>query len=319
MKHYKLPHKKTGAEIDVLELARNWRQTLGEIFRSVCESSDGELAAYVSYAVAFPNSFVALVDTYDMRKSGLINFCAVAMSLHELGYKAVGIRIDSGDLAYLSRFAAEHFNKIAETYNVPEFKNLVIMVSNDINEETIMSLRAQGENEITGFGIGTHLVTCQKQPALGCVYKMVEINGHARIKISQELDKMSLPGKKNVYRLFGAQGDALIDLMISSDEPEPQTGQRVLCRHPFDRSKRSYVVPQKVESLLQLYWHKGKIIRQLPSIRDIKETVQKSLGLLRPDVKRYLNPTPYKIAVSEHLYNVIQDLWLESAPIGELV
>lgn len=299
-------------------MARNWRQRLSHIFRSVCESSDGELAAYISYAVAFPNSFVALVDTYDMRKSGLINFCSVALSLHELGYQAIGIRIDSGDLAYLSRFAAEHFTKISEEFKIPEFRNLAIMVSNDINEETIASLRVQGQ-DITGYGIGTHLVTCQKQPALGCVYKMVEINGHARIKISQDLEKMTLPGRKNAYRLFGGQGDALIDLMLSAEEPDPQPNQRVLCRHPFDRSKRTYVVPQKIDSLLQLYWHNGQIIRPLPPLIEIRDRVRSSLGHLRPDVKRSLNPTPYKTAVSEHLYNAIQDLWFESAPIGELV
>lgn len=313
-----LPHKVTNESINFLELATTWRRRFAGLFQSVDQSNDGEFAAFVSYAISFPNLFVALVDTYDMRKSGLINFCAVAMALFELKYKPIGIRIDSGDLAYLSRFAYDYFAKIAEKCNIPEFKDLVIMVSNDINEETIMSLNDQG-HKITSFGIGTHLVTCQKQPALGCVYKMVEINGHARMKISQDFEKMTLPGRKEIYRLYGAKGDALIDIMQTTDEPEPQVGEKVLCRHPFDRSKRSYVIPQKVDKLLQLYWKDGKVVKSVPDLDKIKEHVQESLRTLRQDVKRYLNPTPYKIAVSEHLYNVVQDQWLENAPIGELV
>ena len=113
-----------------------------------------------------------------------MNFAAVAMSLNDLGYRSIGIRIDSGDLAYLSRVARDTFVTIAKKYNVDWFATLMIVASNDINEDTILSLNDQG-HAIDCFGIGTHLVTCQRQPALGCVYKLVEINNKPKIKLSQ--------------------------------------------------------------------------------------------------------------------------------------
>ena len=104
-------------------------------------------------------------------RSGILNFCAVALALNELGYKPVGIRIDSGDLAYQSIVAYEIFRKVAQAFNLDWFPSLLIIVSNDINEETIVSLNEQ-KHRINALGIGTHLVTCEKQPALGCVYKV---------------------------------------------------------------------------------------------------------------------------------------------------
>lgn len=314
----KLMPKQGGEAQDFLIVAVEWRKKLVSIFNVVLsEVSDGELAAFVSFAIAFPNGFVALVDTYDVKKSGLLNFCAVALALHDFGYQAIGIRLDSGDLAYLSIIARDYFTKIREQYCIPYFHELMIMASNDINEETILSLNDQGHC-INSFGIGTHLVTCQKQPALGCVYKMVELNEEPRIKLSQEVAKVTIPGKKNVYRLYGDTGFALIDLLQRSIEEPPATNQKVLCRHPFVESKRAFVIPSKVENLLQLFWKDGKVCQALPNLQEIKENVKMSLKILRPDIKRTLNPTPYKVSVSDNLYNFLHTLWLENAPIGEL-
>lgn len=95
-------------------------------------------------------------------------------------------------------------------------------------------------------------VTCQRQPALGCVYKMVEINGQPRIKLSQDVAKVTMPGRKNAYRLYGADGHALIDLLQRTHEPAPMIGQKVLCRHAFQESKRAYVIPSRVEALYKV-------------------------------------------------------------------
>ncbi|XP_019895260.1 nicotinate phosphoribosyltransferase isoform X2 [Musca domestica] len=313
-----LKHKTTGVTGDLLELAVQYRQALSQLLDvSMEESSEGELAAMVSYAIAFPDGFMALVDTYDVKRSGLLNFSAVALALNDLGYRAVGVRIDSGDLAYLSCLARETFERVGENFKVPWFSKLTIVASNDINEDTILSLNEQG-HKIDCFGIGTHLVTCQRQPALGCVYKLVEINGQPRIKLSQDVEKVTMPGHKNAFRLYSADGHALIDLLQKVTEPPPAVGQKVLCRHPFQESKRAYVIPSHVESLYKIYWQNGKIVQPLPRLEQVRERVQMSLKTLRNDHKRTLNPTPYKVAVSDNLYNFIHDLWLQNAPIGEL-
>ncbi|XP_026475525.1 nicotinate phosphoribosyltransferase isoform X2 [Ctenocephalides felis] len=310
--------KKTSHAKDLRQLSIDWRQKLSTLLDiGPEEASDGELAALISFAIAFPDGFMALVDTYDVKRSGLLNFCSVAMALNDLGYKAVGIRIDSGDLAYLSVLARETFERIAEKYNIPWFARLMIIASNDINEDTILSLNEQG-HKIDCFGIGTHLVTCQRQPALGCVYKMVEINGQPRIKLSQDVAKVTMPGRKNAYRLYGADGHALIDLLQRTHEPAPMIGQKVLCRHAFQESKRAYVIPSRVEALYKLYWKDGHICQPLPTLIEVKNRVQASLKTLRQDLKRNLNPTPYKVAVSDELYSYIHNLWLQNAPIGEL-
>ncbi|XP_012284630.1 nicotinate phosphoribosyltransferase isoform X3 [Orussus abietinus] len=313
-----LAHKQTGQLQDLLALSCKYRDAIASDLEAlVSEASDGELAALISFAIAFPDGFMALVDTYDVKRSGLLNFCAVALAVTELGYKPVGIRIDSGDLAYLSHTARDVFQKIAVKYNLPWFANLKIIASNNINEETILSLNEQN-HKIDCFGIGTHLVTCQRQPALGCVYKMVELNFQPRLKLSQEVGKVTMPGRKDAYRLYGSDGHALIDLLQRSVEAAPEVGQKVLCRHPFEESKRAYVIPTHVEALYKVYWKDGKICRPLPTLHEVRNRVQESLKTLRSDHKRNLNPTPYKVAVSDDLYSFIHDLWLQNAPIGEL-
>lgn len=313
-----LSDARTGNSCNLLNLATEWRKRVSTVVDiSPEEASDGELAALISYAHAFPTGFLALVDTYDVKRSGLLNFCAVALALNECGYRAVGIRIDSGDLAYLSVLARETFEIVAKAFKLPWFSTLTIVASNDINEDTILSLNEQG-HKIDCFGIGTHLVTCQRQPALGCVYKLVEINGQPRIKLSQDVGKVTIPGHKEAYRLFGADGHALIDLLQRSSEPAPVVGQKVLCRHPFQESKRAYVIPSKVEHLYKIYWENGHIRLPIQPLSVARDRVRTSLLTLRQDIKRNLNPTPYKVAVSDDLYNFIHDLWLQNAPIGEL-
>lgn len=218
----------------------------------------------------------------------------MALALNDIGYKAIGIRIDSGDLAYLSNVARHYFVEISTSYNIPWFAELMIMASNDINEDTILSLNEQG-HKINCFGIGTHLVTCQRQPALGCVFKMVELNGEPRIKLSQDVGKVTMPGRKDAYRLYSESGHALIDLLQRSIETPPEKDKKVLCRHPFEESKRAYVIPSDVENLHRVYWKDGEICGSLPNLDEIRERVKTSLTTLRPDIKRNLNPTPYKV------------------------
>ncbi len=158
------------------QLSLQYLNELGPLLKILPEETNkGELAAFISYAIAFPTGFMALVDTYDVLKSGIPNFLAVARALNECNYEAIGIRLDSGDLAYLSLEVRKNFTETAQKFNIAYIKNLNIMASNDINEDILISLEKQ-EHAIDTFGIGTHLVTCQKQPALGCVYKLVEVS-----------------------------------------------------------------------------------------------------------------------------------------------
>jgi nicotinate phosphoribosyltransferase len=191
--------------VDFVSLVLEKRRLLG------CESTnEGELAAFTSYALAFPTSFLALIDTYDSLSSGVENFLAVGLALHSIGYRPVGVRLDSGDLAYLSKTIRGRFEEV-DRLHVKEtlFASCTIVASNDLNEEVLLALAREGHS-IDVFGIGTHLVTCQSQPALGCVYKLAQYNDQPRMKFSQELEKMLIPGRKAVYRLFGQVGDLLL-------------------------------------------------------------------------------------------------------------
>ncbi|GMI68821.1 nicotinate phosphoribosyltransferase 1 [Hibiscus trionum] len=294
-------------------------QSLKSLGSTFGETNQSELAAFISYALAFPNNFLALVDTYDVMRSGVPNFCAVALALNDLGYKAVGIRLDSGDLAYLSSEARKIFHIIEKEFGIPDFGKTSITASNDLNEETLDGLKKQG-HEVDCFGIGTYLVTCYAQAALGCVFKLVEINNQPRIKLSEDVSKVSIPCKKRCYRLYGKEGYSLVDIMTGENEPCPKVGERILCRHPFSESKRAYVVPKRVEELLKCYWpgQSGKEREELPALKDIRDHCIKQLEQMRPDHIRRLNPTPYKVSVSAKLYDFIHFLWLNEAPVGEL-
>lgn len=176
LKERELVDRITGERRPFADMCLQYLKELGPILKILPEETHrGELAAFISYAIAFPTSFLALVDTYDVLKTGVPNFLAVARALHECNYQAVGLRLDSGDLAYLSLEVRAAFHETAKHFQLPYFEHFTIVASNDINEDTLVSLEKQGHS-IDTFGIGTHLVTCQRQPALGCVYKLVEVN-----------------------------------------------------------------------------------------------------------------------------------------------
>jgi len=245
-------------------------------------------------------------------------FLAVALALHELGYKPIGIRLDSGDLAYLSKQTREQFRHASTLFNIPYFEHLKIVASSDISEKILHSLNAQ-KHEIDVFGVGTNLVTCEDQPALGCVYKLVEIAGIPRMKLSNNNSKVSIPCRKEVYRLYGKDGKPILDLITKSNSPSPEKGKFIECRHPFDEIKRVRVTPNKVEALFSLVWN-GKSFPdgKVYSINEIRQYREQQISALREDVVRYLNPTPYKVSVDKNLYEIFHELWLHEAPIQEI-
>lgn len=304
-------HGDNGVARDLVDLVLGFRRDLGWE-----QTNEGELAAFIAYAQAFPRTFVALVDTYDTAKSGIPNYIAVALALGELGYRAAGVRIDSGDLAYLSVEARRMFRDAAAATGCDWLAKTAIGASNDINEATLWALRQQG-HEIDVFGIGTHLVTCYGQPAFGGVYKLVALNGQSRMKLSNEAAKVTIPGRKEAYRLVRADGKAFIDLMVAVGSPPPHAGEPVLCRHPFEETTRVYVVPGRVVPLHELVWD-GRLAHPLPSREEVRTWVREQIQLLRHDHLRPINPTPYKVSVSEELYTYLHSLWMQQAPIDVL-
>jgi nicotinate phosphoribosyltransferase len=278
-------------------------------------TNEGELASFIAYAQAFPREFLALVDTYDTLKSGVPNFVCVALGLLKLGYRPIGVRLDSGDLSYLSKATRKALNEIGARTG-SDLSKCLILASNEINRSILSSLKEQG-HEIDTFGIGTHLVTCDDQPAMGCIYKLVEARGIPRIKLSQELSKMTIPGKKEAYRLLGEDGYSLLDLMIKVGDKPPEPSKRVLCHHPFDHIKRLYVTPSRVIPLHHCVWDGKRIYPEVP-LNESRDYVLNQLRSTREDYLRDINPTPYKVSVSEQLYNYVYDLWAEESPVTEL-
>ena len=312
--------------VDIAEAALQWRGELG--YEEGAALHEGEFAAFVSYALANPTTFVALVDTYSVLDTGLRNFVTVALALAEAGFEAKGVRIDSGDLAYLSKEARQLFDRTADeldagTYGAgrgslaESLRKCYVVASNDINERVLLSLRDQGA-KVDAYGIGTHLVTCQAQPALGCVYKLVEISGEPCLKLSQEPGKTTIPGAKACYRLVGARGQMLLDLLVPAAHAAPEVGERVLCRHPFDSSKRAYVTPSRVLELHAPVFEGGRRVGASENLRELRAYCQRQLGEVREDVLRPLNPTPYKTSVSAELFSFLQDALQRHQPITEL-
>ena len=172
------------------------------------------------------------------------------------------------------------------------------------------------------FGIGTNLVTCQSQPALGCVYKLVEIEGEPRIKLSNDIEKVLIPGRKVAYRLFGEAGWPLLDLLVGSHETDqPAPGERTLCLHPFMEQKRVAVVPKRVVKLHNLVFdgkNGGVVAGQQSTLSETRQFVNDQINRTRPDLLRYVNPGEYKVSVSEKTFRFLHQLWHSETPVREL-
>lgn len=265
------------------------------------ETNEGELAAFLSYARALPDSTLLLVDTYDTLASGMPNAIRVFKILRGLGHHPIGIRLDSGDLGYLSREARSMLRNAG-------FGDLRIVASNSINESVLAALQ-NSNPEIDSYGVGTNLVTAEGDSALGGVYKLVEIDGQARMKISQDLVKVTIPGRKGVYRLRGAEGFDLADIMMLEDEAPPEADRPCHCRHPFIPEQQVRIVPSSVEELHQTVFENGRSLIPEAPVLTIRARSRESQNHIRPDHRRYLNPTPYKVSLSPGLFDYMYALW----------
>ncbi len=273
-------------------------------------TNEGELAAFLAYAKAFPNGALFLVDTYDTLQSGLPNAIRVFKLLRELGHRPLGIRLDSGDLAYLSTQARAMLDAAG-------FSSVKIAASNSINEDVLVALGKNGA-AIDMYGIGTNLVTAESEPALGGVYKLVEVDSEPRIKISQDLVKVTIPGRKRVYRLLGEEGHYLADVMLLADEEPPHPGRPFLCRHPFLPEQRVRIIPSAVEPLHLDVFANGRVLIAEEPLQAIAARSRQLQERIRADHRRLLNPTPYKVSLSARLFDYMYDLWQREAVVRTL-
>ncbi len=273
-------------------------------------SFETEMEAFEAYADAFPDQSIFLVDTYDT-VNGIKNAIKVGNALRSKGKEMVGIRIDSGDLAYFSNVAREMLDEAG----FPEAK---IVASNDLDESIITSLKGQ-EASINVWGVGTKLVTAFDQPALGGVYKLSAIkdkNGTwvPKIKLSQQSIKINIPGLHTVKRFF-SKGKAVADMIyLESQELDPQAA---LIIDPNDPTKRKRMMPAyyQEEILLKPIFTKGKLIYKLPTINQIRDRVQDQLNFLDKTHKRLVNPHLYPIGLEENLHQLRMDLVLKAKQI----
>ena len=261
-------------------------------------SFDSEAEAFDAYADAMPNNCVFLVDTYDTL-DGVRHAAAVGQRLRADGHKMVGIRLDSGDLAYLSIEA----RKILDAAGLTD---AAILASNDLDEHLIASLKGQGAT-IAVWGVGTKLVTAHDQPALGGVYKLAAVQGddgqwHHKLKLSEQSAKTSNPGVQQVRRFHrnGAfDGDAIWDELTGLPPGE------VTIVDPADAGRRkAFPAGDRHEDLLVPVFRGGRRVYDVPPLAASRQRTADQVALLHPSIRRLVNPHPYPVGLERSLYEL---------------
>ncbi len=266
-------------------MAHSWVQTYGN-----------ELEAFRKFAEYYPNTSILLVDTYDTLKSGVPNAIKVAKELEEKGYQLQGIRLDSGDLAYLSKQARKMLDKEGLEY-------VKIAASNQLDEHIIHSLLAQGA-PIDVFGVGTALVTGKDDPALDGVYKIGMFDDQPTMKVTENITKNSLPGIKNIYRYFDKQGCFYADAICLNNENQPQH-----IFHPHYPGKNTGLKEYTAENIIHPVMKEGKTVGKfLSPDGKIAEYAKKRLKQLPKEHKRFVNPHIYKVGISKKLLDLRDSL-----------
>jgi nicotinate phosphoribosyltransferase len=253
-----------------------------------------ELDAFRSYALAFPSDCVLLVDTYDVLSTGVPNAITVGKELEQLGHRLSGIRIDSGDLAFLSRAARQMLNQAGLSY-------VKIIASNDLDEYLIADILAQG-GKIDIWGVGTNLVTAGGEggSALGGVYKLVEHNGLPKIKLSSNPEKMTNPGAKKVIRFYDDIGMIEADALARQSETVDQN--EVLIVDPINPLRRKKIHSHQRCELLRDIVAEGRIVYQFPSLEAVRRRRGDQLLHLHESYRRLRNAHEYKVGLTYALW-----------------
>jgi nicotinate phosphoribosyltransferase len=267
----------------------------GTMAHSFIESHGDEFQAFLKFVEANPDRAVLLVDTYDTLRSGVPNAMKTAKELEKRGLRLMGIRLDSGDLAYLSK-------KARATLDAAGLNYVRIVASNLLDEYVIKSLIDQGA-PIDLFGVGTKLVTGVPDGALDGVYKLSVFDGQPRMKLSDNISKTTLPGRKQVARFTDEQGCFMADAIQLVDERLPE---RMF--HPFDPEKSLDLSRYQDKELLVKVMEKGKRLQVKSDVQAIAAYVRERLALLPPEHKRFEYPHVYKVGLSQKLLALRNDL-----------
>ena len=273
-----------------------------------------EQQAFDAYAQALPNNVTLLVDTYDTLQ-GVRHAIETGRKLEQQGHTLAGIRLDSGDLAYLSIEARKLLDEAG-------FQDTAIVASNDLDETIIGSLKQQGA-AITVWGVGTKLVTAFDQPALGGVYKLAALKDTEtgqwsyKMKLSEQAIKISTPGIQQVRRFRDERG--FMSDMVYNTEEEARMDGDVTMIDPLDFTKRRrFDANQPYEDLLVPVFDAGKCVYDLPDIHSVRARVQTQLAGLHPGVKRFVNPHTYPVGLEKHLHELKTELILAIREGNEL-
>lgn len=263
-----------------------------------------ELEAFRTYAEIYPDACLLLVDTYDTLKSGVPHAIQVFDELRKAGHEPVGIRLDSGDLAYLSKKAREMLDEAG-------YPNAKICASGDLDEMLMQDLLNQGA-KIDSWGVGTKLITSENCPALGGVYKMsaMEEDGKLipKIKLSDNSAKVTNPGYKKVVRLYDKKcGKAIADL-IMLDEEEIDTEKPLTIFDQYITWKQMTVTSFFTKDLLVPIFVNGKCVYESPSVSEIKQYCKDDLNTFWDEYKRFNMPHIYKVDLSDGLYNLKRNM-----------
>lgn len=277
---------------------------LGTMAHSWVQLYDTELDAFRAYAKVYPDDCTLLIDTYSVLKSGLPNAITVFKELEASGHRGCGVRIDSGDIAYLSKRCRKTLDEAGLDY-------VGIVASNSLDEYIIRDLIMQGA-QITSFGVGERLVTSKSEPVFGGVYKLAAVEKDGRIipkiKLSENAVKITNPGFKSLWRLYDNEsGKAIADVLTLHDEVIDDTKPYEIF-DPIHTYKRKTVTDFTAKRLLVPIFVQGRCVYESPSLPEIQSYCKEQLETIWEETKRFENPQTYFVDLSQKLWDLKQEL-----------
>ena len=269
-----------------------------------------ELTAFRTYAKLYPNACILLVDTYDTLRSGVPHAIQVFKEMREAGIPLTfyGIRLDSGDLAYLSKKAKAMLDEAG-------FSDAVISASSDLDEYLIDSLKTQGAT-INSWGVGTNLITSKDCPSFGGVYKLAAVQDEAtgkfipKIKLSENTEKVTNPGNKTIHRIYSKENHKIIADLIALTDETYSTDQPLMLFDPIDTWKKTYLEPNTytMREILVPIFQNGQCVYESPEVMEIQKYCQSELETLWPETRRLVNPHRVYVDLSLPLYTLKNEL-----------